>query len=294
MTYRRTTNFYSLFVFIRMDEALQPISEKKQPLNVVAFTDFSEYGDTAIEHAVCLARIFSARLTILPLTKGELDVRAKEALANVAADSLTYLPPFVRLEKEFPQYAEENNVVLVVMATAKERGKTRFSLKKTMKLLRQWRMPTVVVGNIPPSADAYSRVVVAVDNQKYVKETMLWAGYFSRFCRAAITLLVAHYADEYRQKQVEKNLAFAERVYSNLEINTFRTEVSGDEVTPLNEQGLQKAKQENHNLLLLMTTKFPSVIDFLFGRSEDAIVAAANGLPVMCINRRDDLYVLCV
>ena len=42
-----------------------------------------------------------------------------------------------------------------------------------------------------------------------------------------------------------------------------------------------------------MMTSYYSLIDYIFGPKENAIIANDAGLPVLCINERDDLYVLC-
>ena len=42
-----------------------------------------------------------------------------------------------------------------------------------------------------------------------------------------------------------------------------------------------------------MTTSYKTIIDILFGVKEKYLIANRFGLPVLCINERDDLYVLC-
>jgi hypothetical protein len=42
-----------------------------------------------------------------------------------------------------------------------------------------------------------------------------------------------------------------------------------------------------------MMTRFYSLIDMLFGAKESTVIGNEAGFPVLCVNERDDLYVLC-
>ncbi|MBR4492133.1 MAG: hypothetical protein IKO98_05710, partial [Bacteroidales bacterium] len=56
---------------------------------------------------------------------------------------------------------------------------------------------------------------------------------------------------------------------------------------------LRFAPEVHGSLMVCMTTRYPTPADWLFGRKEKRLLKKAKGFPLLLINQRDDLYVLC-
>ena len=105
-------------------------------------------------------------------------------------------------------------------------------------------------------------------------------------------ILIASYKDEYLKDKVLGNLKFTQKIYANLEID-YKIHNVGEIKEDIDEYALQFAPQVNGTLVLVMTTRFFTVFDLFLGPHELKVIANPQQLPVMCINQRDDLYVLC-
>ena len=61
----------------------------------------------------------------------------------------------------------------------------------------------------------------------------------------------------------------------------------------MDDYALRHAAEYHGCLLVVMTTTYKSFVDILFGTREKHLIANKFGIPVLCLNERDDLYVLC-
>ena len=61
----------------------------------------------------------------------------------------------------------------------------------------------------------------------------------------------------------------------------------------IDEFAVDYAKEIGASLILVMTTRYYSIFDYLFGPVELKIMTNDHEIPIMLINQRDDLYVLC-
>ena len=87
------------------------------------------------------------------------------------------------------------------------------------------------------------------------------------------------------------NIAFVEKLYHNLEISYVV-----DEVVPqpnLDLYSLEFADNVEATLTVIMMTRYYTLADLLMGPLEKKVVGNPQEFPVLCINQRDDLYVLC-
>lgn len=304
-------------------------SDKK--LNIIAITDFSDYGDVAVRHGGILAAIFKASLTIItdfsfyPKTIKELKENGrqpethsdiwKEEIGTIQSatkdPSIEMSPIFNRTlsnltenkietimlsehftAKSLYEYADKTNTTMFVIGVSKKGKNNFFSLRKAIKFIRPSRIPVMTVGNIIPEATVYQHVILPLDIDRQAKEKALWAGYFSRFYCATVHILHTQFKDEFLKQKLKDNIAFTEKLYKNLNI-TYELHKITPTVDNMDKYSLTYASQINASLTVIMMTRFYSLIDIIFGAKESAVIGNATGFPVLCVNERDDLYVLC-
>lgn len=267
----------------------EPIDKQKK-LNIIAIADNSDYGRSALHYGEKLAVVFGATLTVITNFGFALEGRALE---------ITELPlderHIVRDDYFFPErlhhYADDTNTIMFVIGVDGE-GKTGFfNKKKALRFIKPSRLPVMTVGKNFPSEEAFQQVLLPIDIERQAKEKALWAGYFSRFYNATIHILHPRYEDEGLQQQVTDNIAFVEKLYRNLEITYVI-----DEVEPQNNldlYSLEYADRVGATLTVIMMTRYYTLADMLMGPHEKKLVGNGREFPVLCINQRDDLYVLC-
>ena len=279
----------------------EPIKRDRN-LNITVIADDSRVGRVAVDHGVMLAEVFQASLTVMAnfgfgfglpesrhIPDNSLllkDIRA--AVSEVA--NYQVITDYIFPETLF-KYAEDHNTAMFVIGVAhfmEDRAECFFSVKKALKFIRQSRFPVMTVTAYLENVTDYKNILITLDIERQNKEKALWAGYFSRFYGSVIHILYPEYKDEGLAKLVRDNVDFVEKLYENLEISYDKY--------PVSSQGYLDAyaltDTHESGALVIMMTRYYTLADILTGPRERKIIGK-TGMPVLCINQRDDLYVLC-
>ncbi|MDR1757735.1 MAG: universal stress protein [Bacteroidales bacterium] len=309
------------------------MSEDKssEKLNIIALTDFSAYGDAAVRYGGVLAGIFKASLTVISnfsfqpqnlkewkadgqlvagndiwkdeighiqsvaLDKGapRMSNHFHRTMDNLSEQDIeTFMPPQHFTVRGIYQYAEQTHTIMFVIGVSKDKHCTFFNRKRALRFIRPSRLPVMVVGNRSPEKNVFRHVLLPIDMDRQAKEKMLWAGYFSRFYQSTVHILYPNYKDEFLRQKITDNIAFAKKLYQNLSIDY---QLQG--ITPppdnIDKYSLSHAAESDASLTVVMMTRYYSLFDFLLGPKEYRLIGNDEGFPVLCINERDDLYVLC-
>ena len=278
-------------------EVHEPIKRDRN-LNITVIADDSAYGRTAAQHGVQLAEVFQASLTVvanfgfqLPDKPSEPDKTFLTELQNIVlnAKNSQVIADYVFPETLF-RYAEEHNTAMFVIGVDKAAKEGFFNVKKAIKLIRQSRFPVMTVTEKHSDTTCYKHILLPLDIERQNKEKALWAGYFSRFYGSVIHILYPKYKDEGLIKLVYDNVAFVEKLYENLEITYEKHETQPQNY--LDAYALEFAPQVEAGASVIMMTRYYTLGDVLTGPRERKIIGS-TALPILCINQRDDLYVLC-
>lgn len=273
--------------------------EELKKHRIIALVDNSEFGLAALAHGFKFAQIFRADLCIIEPNKSSPNKKIMEALEmlNAQCDCENQIVVFTpdlqgSIKKKLFQYAETEDAIILVLPASRIKGETLFTHKSGLKLIQKSRIPCVVTGLVKPTENAYKNIVLPLDSLRLSKEKSLWAGYFSRFYKAKVHVLIASYKDDYLVNKVLGNLKFTQKIYANLEID-YQIHNVGEIEQDIDEYALSYAPKVNGSLVLVMTTRFFTFFDLFLGPAELKVIANSQQMPVMCINQRDDLYVLC-
>ena len=225
------------------------------------------------------------------------------ALMKDMKQNFQYIQQFVNHDLEtilltdyfFPEkiyhYAEETNTIMFVIGVDTVGKESFFNKRKAIKFIRPSRLPVMTVGKTLPEKNIFQHVVLPLDLERQGKEKALWAGYFSRFYNSVIHVLYPHYTDKSLQKQIHDNITFVEKLYANLEVKYQLDEI--DAVKDIDLYSITYASKVNATLTVIMMTKYFTPADFFTGPREKKLIGNPQNFPVLCINERDDLYVLC-
>ncbi len=138
----------------------------------------------------------------------------------------------------------------------------------------------------------FQNVVLSMNALKECKEKILWASYFGRFANSITYIYYHRYRDEYLQKQLNLNIGFLRKLFRKFSLQT-RNIHSLDRRTKLDVQALRFAKENNYDICIFQTTKNKSFIEFFTGLPERMVLIKQDNTPVLFLNQRDDLFVLC-
>lgn len=273
--------------------------EEKKKTNIIALTDFTEYGNSAVRHAATLALVFKSSLTVVhrfgfrssSISQPAENEEFRKIVAefsdrvNITVSNYPFLPHLLH------HFAERNNTIMYVIGVSRKNGETFFNRRRALKFIAPSRLPVMTVGATGPIDPLWLNVLTTLDINRQEKEKSLWSGYFNRYGGATVHVLHTTYKDEFLCEKLRDNLEFTDKLYQNLDIQAEKHEIA--KANDLESYALSHAADYHGCLLVIMTTSYKTIVDLLFGVKEKYLIANRFGLPVLCINERDDLYVLC-
>ena len=273
--------------------------ERKKNTDVIAITDHSPVGNAAVLHAASLARFFESTLTIIPnfSFKGEIHERAANPeftslLEQVAGQVTVRVDDTPYQPQSLHAMAESANNIMYVIGVTRSRKESYFDPKSALQFIAPSRLPVMTVGLEGPHDEQWQHVLLTVDVDLPTKEKALWAGYFNRYGHSTIHILHNEYQDNISKGKMEDHLEFIDKLYTNLEIEPV-THVIRPKAYDLDQYAVEHAGEYEAAVLVVMTTTRKTFIDRLFGVREQNLPANVAGLPVLFLNERDDLFVLC-
>ena len=277
-------------------------NKQKKDQFVIAYIVSFESKHPCVDYAVQLARILGKGLILLyisdpsarSLSTSEAEVKLKELNESLPEDLFhSYAALSGAREKVLNAVGELLNAVLLVSDCNPEE-KDKHSPLYPQTQLDSLASSRVAYLLCPPESNPsnYDKVVLTLNNASESKEKTLWASYFGRFANSQIVLYYRRYKDEYHQKQLNLNIAFARKIFEQFKIPLI-TLHSENTKTQLDIQASDYAKENNCSLVICQTTKNKSFADRLLGLDEVRVLKNMKKTPVLFLNPRNDLFILC-
>jgi nucleotide-binding universal stress UspA family protein len=255
--------------------------------------DFTVVSENALEHAIRISRTINQDIHLLHIlkpgtTKEEEEQKRKkmEVSCEETFKKFGIRPSVVFKEgsifSDISKYATDTKASLVVMGTHGMTMSQRIFGSWALKVIVGSSVPFIVVQDKPTSYEKYSKVVFPVDFKSENKETLNWAIYFGKYFNSKVHLYKYPVRDKSLQKKINTNLNFAIRflIQNNLTYEIFSPEKSKN----FTKETVKFAKSIEADLILTVTTKYISILDYMFGAREQFIIANQEKIPVMCIN----------
>ncbi len=238
----------------------------------ITFLYISEKSDEKTNHAFiqALEKLFQGNLSGM---KAHIIPQLNEALVKILPDKF--------------------GGVMVLLEADEQAGKKSIWAKpQLMKLFRHSRLPYMLVRNEDTIHAQFQSVVLAMDSLKESKEKVLWTSYFGRFFGAKITVVTRIYKDEFLARQAKNNEQFVRKIFDSFDLQ-YEIQTFVDKIPELDLFAVDYAAKIGADLVIAMTTKNISIFDLFTGLPENKVALNPQKMPVLFLNSRDDLYVLC-
>lgn len=277
-------------------------NKEKKDQFVIAYLNNLDFAETCIEHSVQIAKILNKGLILLHiydplLTRVGVDEAERKLKELNSQISETQMHSYISLKGETKEVIGKlgqllNAVVIVSSINTEETNKNKADNPITLLKNMETSRVAYMICNQKRSIVDYSKVLLPLNNARESKEKTLWASYFARFFQSEITLFYRTYKDSLYQKQLNLNLAFARKMLGQFNIIPSNHK-SEDRKKLLDLQALDYADKENYGVIICQTTKDKSLFDRIKGLEEEKVLKNLKDKPILFLNPRDDLFVLC-
>ena len=270
--------------------------QEDQDNNVIVVTwDFTHVSEYALAHAIKIAYIMRYEIKLLHIveagTPSEKIETARSQMAQVSADTFRrdgivckVVVKEGNLFSAISDYATQSNTQLVVMGTHGRKGSQKLFGSKALKVLSGSNTPFIVVKAKPAEVLKISNVVFPIDFKSENKEKLQWAIYIGKNFYSKVHLFKYPVSDSDLQKKVNTNLNFAIRFLkqNNIEYEIHTASKKGGFANAT----IRFSEKINADMIIVMTTKHITILDYMFGADEQRIIDNSAKIPVMCVNPR--------
>ena len=272
------------------------MEKTKKDQFVIAYLPNLDHYDTVLAHAKALSQMLNKGLILLhicdskysSLSTEQAEVKLKSLITSSHESYCAINGKTKEIIEELPTLL--NGVVVVAEVNPSSKQKSPSNPKTVIKNFATCKIAWLTVQpNIQPN---YQQIAITVDFHRESKEKYVWASYFARFNKSLIHVLYQEYKDNGLHMKWYNNMRFLHKLYTNLEITFSPHPIQGDSAS-VDKDALPFMKQHNINLLVTVTTKEKDVFDQLFGAAENRIIKNSQQIPILFLNPREDIYVLC-
>lgn len=265
--------------------------EEIQKLVVVPW-DFTPVAEAALAHAVKISRTVGNSITLLHIVEPEIAEsrlgEKKILLDHVCNENgkkynMLISSAIVKgtIFTHIAEFVNEKDASLVVMGTHGMKGMQKWTGSWALKVIVKSKVPFIVVQDPPADQERYHKIVFPVDFKTENKEKIKMAIFMGKYFDSKIHFLVVTTTDKALLKKTNININFAIKylIQNNIEYEIHKIPRGN-----LAEQTLDFTQKINADLILIMTTKNITAMDYVMGASEQSIIANSSKIPVCCVN----------
>jgi hypothetical protein len=260
---------------------------------IVVLCDFSDKMKEVIVHGVRMADVLKKELCLTAFwKKKEEKLALQENLAQTSRVLKATLPSL-----EISWLLLQKSLISNMQKLIDELESVLFVLHQTdigwaMGAFRESSVAFLFVKGEEPRFLSYKNVLVPVDFRKASKDTSLWASYFGRFNKAQVSLIYAHETEREQAAKLTRNVNFFRKFLSSLNVSH---SVSAGKATSwrIYDEAIDRIDEFNGDVLIISGSSNITLIDLIIGLPEKKLLRKAGNLPVLMINPKKDICVLC-
>jgi nucleotide-binding universal stress UspA family protein len=256
--------------------------------HILVPTDFSKVGDCALQHAISLAGITGAEVSLLHIVASEKDKAAAETKLNavIAAQQSSGITihPVIKTGNIFDDIggvADTLGATLIVMGTHGVKGMQHVTGSYAVKVITNSSAPYIVVQQRPPRKEIRT-ILFPVDMAKENKQSLAMTIKMAQTYKASVNLYVMHEEDSFLKNSIKRNAEYALQAFKKNNVNCIIEHAT--EKKNFVKQFLKHAGSIDADMIVVINTQERGVHELLSGTSEREVITNENEIPVMIIN----------
>ncbi|OYU95714.1 MAG: hypothetical protein CFE21_11285 [Bacteroidetes bacterium B1(2017)] len=251
-------------------------------------TDFTTVGDNAVAHAALLSKILNAKIELLHVISKEKDIStAKSALELQVAKlekegiSASSHVEIGTIFEDIGKVADRLKARLIIMGTHGVTGIQHVLGSKALKVITNSDVPFIVVQGAPLNVNGFKNIVIPVDFNQEVKQSIKYAWEIGKYFQAKIHILYVKEKDPFIAAKIERNIPYAQEL---LEENNVEYEITGIEKNDFTKDVLAFSKGINADLITIINNH-ENIFTYFGGSFEQSVIGNKFEIPVLVINQ---------
>jgi nucleotide-binding universal stress UspA family protein len=270
-------------------------------------TDFSQVAECAAMHAatiaqksgeeVCLFHVIdkSSKSDLKKKNEDEQYLETKlqrlsELIANRYQITCTYKLKDGHIFNTIGEMASECGASLIVIGTHGVQGIQHLVGAYALKVVASSKVPVIIVQNKLPNDAGYAKIVSPIDGSVETKQKTMQTISVAKILNAKVYLFKQKGYDAHLDDRITLNLNFVKK---HLTIHHVSFEVVEQQAYTKNfaKEFIQYAQSIESDLIIILTTNEKGLKDMIIGPEEQNVINNEEGIPVMCVNPLQNLYI---
>lgn len=269
---------------------------------VIAFLADLSMCDAVVSHASYMAEMLNKGLILLyvedPKYRNASYQDASHTIESIESRLAHLKPAHVAMKGNVREVINAlptmlNGVVAVAGVSPHAKRGSLTHPYQVLRLFSECKIAYLTVQEPLQSRHQYDTVGYGVDFRKESKEKLIWASYFARFNHSRLHMYHFNYTDEGLHSKWHNNILFMNKFFKGLSVSYEDRVVAGRALFP--ETIVCQAAAQECGLLISVTTdtRDLDIIEWFAGVQESRTIRNSQRMPVLYLNPRNDIYVLC-
>ena len=251
--------------------------------------DFSSVADTAVNHALYIAKPMNGKVVLLHILKSDADRDNAEAKLNDIADrasrdsgvEVEFLTHVGSIFEDIGNISRNLEASLILMGTHGMKGWQFLTGSNALRVIKDSSTPFIVVQERKIEEGGYDVIVLPIDLSKEEKQKLRGAVEIAKFFDSMVHIVSPIHNDEFLRNQQQRNMSFAESDLKEQGVK-FESHILED-AGSFDQEVVDFAVKVNADLISIINHE--DAVGALFGSSfEQQLISNKSQIPVMVIN----------
>ena len=274
------------------------MKKEKKDQFIIAYIADLDHPETVVSHASWLARMLRKGLILLHIsdpryttvTTEDAESRLKQFCADTSHTYAALKGDTRQIITALPKLIGAVTIVAQVIPHARRRSP--LSRHSILRNFADSRAAFLVVQKPLDNDSVPTDIAMSVDFKKESKDKFIWSSYFPRFCNCRMHVLHYDYRDQFLRTKWQANITQLSKLYEETGIS-FQSHIIPGKSTFQDINALRFTASQGYDMLISVTTKEKDGLEFFVGVQEQRTIVNKQQIPILFLNPREDLYVLC-
>jgi len=274
------------------------MKKEKKDQFIIAYIADLDHPETVVSHASWLARMLRKGLILLHIsdpryttvTTEDAESRLKQFCADTSHTYAALKGDTRQIITALPKLI--GAVTIVAQVVPHSRRRSPLSRHSILRNFADSRAAFLVVQKPLDNDSVPTDIAMSVDFKKESKDKFIWSSYFPRFCNCRMHVLHYDYRDQFLRTKWQANITQLSKLYEETGIS-FQSHIIPGKSTFQDINALRFTASQGYDMLISVTTKEKDGLEFFVGVQEQRTIVNKQQIPILFLNPREDLYVLC-